>query len=907
MKRKIFLILCTLIACVCLALGLAACGGTGGGTQGGNGGTQGGNDGNAEEQETHDWSDWEIVKEATCTEEGSRTRTCDECGKAETETIPAKDHTFNDSNVCKDCGFELVPTVGLEYELYEETEYPRGEYYRVKGMGTATDTDLVIPANHAGKAVKQIAAEAFNGKDALTSVYIPKGVAGIGMNAFSYCISLTALHIPASVTTIGKQAFYGCSKIKDITLGTNGITIGESAFENTAYYKNNKNWDNGALYIGAHLIATNDSLPSSYTVKEDTSSIATKAFANRSELKEIVLPYIRGKGTNIFSNSGVSKATATYDNLDLLPADQITDLTITSGTVYTLSQFVNVENLFVNTDWADNSFSIQEAPLAGLGKLKNLKVKWLCGRYHSYPMHTLFGDEYYSGSVEIKQDAKRTNQADIKNYYTAYLPAELETVTVLQGDLGAYMFSNCTMIKRFDLGEKIGKIDIAFWGCRDGVRVNYEGTVKQWAEQEKGCWSGLRDYNSDGGYEPAFVDFTIQNSSLSEINIPNDVTNIASYAFFGCKINRIEIPDSVTSIGDRAFGWCTSLTSVTIPNSVISIRDVAFYQCTSLTSVTVPDSVTSIGESAFSGCTKLTRVNITDLAAWCKIDFGGDTANPLYYAYHLYLKGEEVTTLTIPDVITEIKPFTFCGGAFTSVTIPDSVTSIGEDAFHDCYSLTSVTIPDSVTSIGERAFYYCTSLTSVTIGGSVTTIGKWAFEGCYKLIEVWNHSTLELKRGSANYGCIAYYAEQIYKGDEVGKQTVTDDGYIFYEDGEENYLLGYMGKETQLTLPTTSPSGKQYEIYRYAFYYCRSLTSVTIPDGVTSIGDYAFCDCKSLTSVTIGSGVTSIGEDAFCDCKSLTSVTIGSGVTSIGESAFNRIRDTVKNQKNLLKRSLSRA
>ncbi len=196
----------------------------------------------------------------------------------------------------------------------------------------------------------------------------------------------------------------------------------------------------------------------------------------------------------------------------------------------------------------------------------------------------------------------------------------------------------------------------------------------------------------------------------------------------------------------------------------------------------------------------------------------------------------------------------------SEIIIPDYVTSIGNYAFNGCSGLTSVTIPNGVTSIGNYAFYNCSGLTSVTIPNGVTSIGERAFYNCYKLVEVINKSSLNITKGSSNNGCIAYYALNVKKGGT--SDIVNKNGYLFYTYENVNYLLSYVGVNTDLTLPDDY-NGQNYKIYNYAFYNCSGLTSVTIPDSVTSIGERAFYGCSGLTSVTIPDSVTSIGDYAF--------------------------------------------
>lgn len=211
---------------------------------------------------------------------------------------------------------------------------------------------------------------------------------------------------------------------------------------------------------------------------------------------------------------------------------------------------------------------------------------------------------------------------------------------------------------------------------------------------------------------------------ITHIDIPNGITRIGSGAFDGCnKLTSIDIPNSVTSIGDGAFFECEELTNITIPNGVTTIGPSTFEYCGKLNRVEIPNSVNVIGKNAFYECIGLTGIHVTDLTKWCDINFEGDYANPLYYASKLYLNGNPVTELEIPNGVTKLNNYAFYGyGGLISVKLPDSVTHIGDEAFYVCYNLTSIELSNSVKSIGWYAFSECDNLTSITFHG---TIEEW--------------------------------------------------------------------------------------------------------------------------------------------------------------------------------------
>ncbi len=423
--------------------------------------------------------------------------------------------------------------------------------------------------------------------------------------------------------------------------------------------------------------------------------------------------------------------------------------------------------------------------------------------------------------------------------------------------------------------------DKAFRGCKNLTSVTLPNTITAFGDyQFSGC------------------------TSLTSFSIPNSVKEIGEYAFRGCSsLKSISIPNKVTSIGEGAFLNCSSLKSVSIPNSVTTINSRTFENCTGLTSVTIPSSVTTIGWRAFAGCTGLTSVTIPN------------SVTDIYM--NAFQDCTSLTSVTIPESVTYISDYAFenCS-SLKSVSIPNSVTEIGEQAFADCSSLTSVTIPESVTSIGNGAFWGCSGLTSVTIPGSVTSIGSKAFKDCSSLstVHVWMENPVPIssevfsnranatlyvpKDRKSAYASANYWKEFkeivednkfavdgiFYKVTSSADQTVE----VTYEGvSYDSYADEYAGT---VKIPSSvTYDGKKYRVTKigqWAFWGCKNLASVTIPNSVTEIGDFAFYDCTGLTSVIIPESVTMIGYHAFRGCTGLTSVTISNGVTRIGNCAF---------------------
>ncbi len=624
--------------------------------------------------------------------------------------------------------------------------------------------------------------------------------------AFADLVNLHTIVLPNALKSIGNWVFRNCTSLKSIDLGMNLTTVSQNAFTGSGLETIDLSY---VTSLGSGVFSGCVDLHT-VILSEDLLQIQASTFAGCTSLESITFPEkLTQIGKNAFNGSGLRSVTIT-ENIQVIDADAF-------GGLKNLAAF-NASEKNVAFYAEDGCLYTAENvlfayPLAKIAKEEAIVI----------PNGKSLGSYAFDGLAAIMDG----NGDIISAVKEVKLPDTLETIP-------AYAFYNFRSLERIEIPEGVTQIgEYAFANCENLSYVKIPSTL-----QYVGA-IGQTYVAENSGY--TFLNCT----SLKTIDFSaaTELVRFGVQAFAGSGLESIVIPEGVDVISTSMFYGCENLKSVTLPSTILAINKSAFYGCTSLESIAIPENVTRISDlylgtpgiaqsgSAFEGCTKLSSVTFLGNKLEClgTKTFAGCTA---------------LKSITIPESVIMIANECFKASGVVSVDIPESVTVLGNattgGVFENCVDLETVTGGEGLTLIGKCVFSGCTKLKSIVLGEKVATIEESAFEAS-GLEEVTIRSV-------ATYGKRAF-AECA----NLAKVTMPD---------ETKKLTG-----------------------ESIFYHCKSLKSFTIPSNVNSLGGHTF-EGSGLTSIVIPRNAIAVSAYAFADCGDLETVTIENGITTIGMQAF---------------------
>lgn len=750
----------------------------------------------------------------------------------------------------------------LPVSLAEGGEFTyNGTGYTLTGMGTCTETDVVIP-----------------------SVYAGEPVTGVVFGAFAHAVTISSVTVPQSVTHFDNGTF-------NIQLA--GLKL---------YYEGTvEQW----LAISFPLMTCN---PCAY---------GAVLYIGNEPLKEVILPEgTRTVGYALYNIRTLERIVipASVERIDAAGWSESLNVYY-EGTVaqwcaieyesYTCNPCSRGGKLFIGGAPLPEDLVIPEGTekigncaFAGIGTIRSVVIPGSVRTVGDYAFQ-------YCASLET---VVLGEGVETVGNYTFFCDA-IEEIRIPASvkELGAGAFANCGALSGVTLGSGMTAVpDGCFENCEALLKITLpERIVSIGAEAFKN--TGLVDVvipdsvTSVGKH--AFDTVTLRTVKIGNglTTLDNCFRNMFSefvyldLLTFGPGIRYI-MKDTFLQTGVKELryegtledwatiwyenSWAHPVRDQTklfiggvefsgdpvIPDGTVEIADNAF-KGQHLKTITIPKSVKRIGENVFAECYELEAIYYEGtLADWCAIEFGF----PGVFAGQktvLYVGGEPVYDAVIPDGTETIGDYAFIYyKQLKSVTIPGSVTKIGDSAFKNCPRLRGVTIPGNVEVIGQQAFCNCENLRTVELEEGIAVIEDGAFYGCKTLKSIEIPGSVVSVGDSAFCGCRNLTSVVFRGGTAV---TVGDSAF------EGCSIL------TVLSLGETATS-----IGKKAFYGCVALPAVSIPDSVVTVGENAFNGCKNLTDVTMGKGLDAIGDGAFGNCAALKNVIFGENLTSIGNGAF---------------------
>lgn len=897
----------------------------------------------------HEWQEWTVTKPATCLEAGEKVRVCKhDSSHIETKEIEKLPHTFEDYTIT------VQPTCVINGTMEAVCTTQGCNAISVK-MPPQPDHTWVGPEHFDGDCINPAYDKYVCSAEGCTAEKIEKVVnedTGTATGKHTYgddwiCSVCNAAHPVTAEYDIAETG-----KLTAKVYAKEELNPATGKYKNVYYL----------VIVGSGSMRndyTPDTLPwaqyarriEKIQVDNDIASLGNYAFSNLTALTNVALP----------SGIGVLPEGLFYGS-------QITDVIIPSG-VFTIEAsafegctklktvtFANGSNLsIINRNAFYGCSAIESISLPeGVEYIGNSAFA-ACSKLASINLSEnaleIASDAFDNTSFRPKDGA---SEADINaafiNYFEGgeYLPIGSNNYAIFLGIDDKLEASIRSLVLHKDV------VAIAY-GALDGAN-NLEFISVQSGNSK---FAGIQNCIIET--ETKTLVLGIQSSS-----IPNDgtVNKIGKYAFLNCvSLKKIVIPESILEIEASAFNGCSSLEEISVPFTGLSkapasdnsrlfytifgdpenvpatlatvkitnatdIYTLAFEGCNNIKNIYLPTTLQTVGYSAFLGCTMLESVYVDSIDFWFSVDFKDTYSNPFGYANNLYVNGELLETLVVPENITEIAYCAFAGcDSIKTIQFHNNLKTIANSAFKDCSSLEEIVIPNSVDTIGAAAFANCSSLVKVTLSSQLDTIPANLFIACTSLeqldlglitkidttafLSCLSLSQITVSADNANYAtkdgilynkdlsAILFIPHAIDGTVEISDKITAIDSGLFGTLPELDELIipdsvTSIGKDAlkgcttlkSITLPFIGESIESKNTFSYIFGTVPSSLKTVVIKQATVIKDGEFAECNNLREVYLPEGVTSIGAGAFKNCYTLTSIIIPASVTEIKDGAF---------------------
>ena len=814
--------------------------------------------------------------------------------------------------------------------------------------------------------VEEIGDYAFANNKLLKSVVFPSTLKKIGRGAFMNS-NLESVTLPSGLEEIAEKAFFN-NKLSAVTLPTYLKTLGDYAFSNnnlkevtlpsrlevlgTAFVDNSElskiTFSEGLKEITSAFSGTSIK---SVVLPKSLEKIGNGAFYNLKGLADISIPEnVTSIGDEAFYNTGLT-------SIDLPANLKIIGRYAFSGTklkkVVLPSQVETIGN---------HAFSIESLESVHIPKsLKSVTSSYNTSYIYNGSWKSVEWGEYYnaifSGDKNLKtvtfEDGiseiisglfKETgiNKIDLPSSVTkigssAFANSDLTTINLPSSlsEIQDFAFAN-TKLKEITIPDSVEKIG---YGAFDSVKTLDKVILP----------TNLKEISSKTFYK----------TNIAKITIPESVSSIGGIAFADTPLKSITLPNNLISIGQNAFSG-TQLTTVVLPSKIKTLENEAFGEIANLVSVNIPLSLES-GYNAFSNSKKLENVIIEDgrekIPAGLLSNIGIKTftlpSTIKTIENNAFAQNDYLSEIVLNNALETIDDRAFANANLKHVKLPDSLTYLGRGAFENNHSLTEVIFSKKLRNISENAFantgltklevpsnieeiysgaFYNTKLSDLILSEGIQRIASSAFVGNQlKVIELpaslqylgssafGNSSKLRVVKIKSNVGHDKYYDDDTispfsyrdYYSDEISKQR-PESIFVNFEGGVSKVSDYLLNGVTPVKSVTFKDNINLTEIGAHAFEGT-SLTFLTLPDTVETLGEFAFGNINTLNSVNIPEKLTT-ADRAFAGSKKLnelrnkiegiripdgmfentglTTFIVPSGIKEIGKYAFRNNKST---------------